>query len=158
MFPRLIAAEHRGGHVMRRSCRRSVPELDDLLGGGIEEGTSTLIVGGAGTGKSTIAAQFCAAAAQRGQKSIVFMFDESPNTLFTRCRGLGIELEEQVTAGLITLVQVDPAELSPGELAFHDSRGGREATASRSSSSTVSTAISTRCPRSASSSSSSTSC
>ena len=72
-----------------------VPELDDLLGGGIEEGTSTLIVGGAGTGKSTIAAQFCAAAATRGQKSIVFMFDESPNTLFTRCKGVGIELEEQ---------------------------------------------------------------
>ena len=54
----------------------------------------------------------------RGQKSIVFMFDESPNTLFTRCHGVGIGLEEQVRAGLIKLVQVDPAELSPGELSF----------------------------------------
>ena len=117
VFPRLIAAEHRGG----QSCARlpsGVAELDDLMGGGIEEGTSTLIVGGAGTGKSTIAAQFCTAAARRGQKSIVFMFDESPNTLFTRCKGVGIDLEEQTTAGLVTLVQVDPAELSPGELAF----------------------------------------
>ena len=117
VFPRLIAAEHRGGSACAK-LPSGVAELDDLLGGGIEEGTSTLIVGGAGTGKSTIAAQFCAAAAGRGQKSIVFMFDESPNTLFTRCKGVGIELEGHVKAGMITLVQVDPAELSPGELAF----------------------------------------
>ena len=116
VFPRLIAAEHRGP----ASCAKmpsNIRELDDLLGGGVEEGTSTLIVGGAGTGKSTIAAQFCAAAAQRGQKSIMFMFDESPNTLFTRCSGLNIDLKGCVRAGLMTLVQVDPAELSPGELA-----------------------------------------
>ena len=117
VFPRLIAAEHRGGHACAKMAS-GVKELDDLMGGGIEEGTSTLIVGGAGTGKSTISAQFCAAAATRGQKSILFMFDESPNTLFTRCNGVGIELEEHVKAGLIKLVQVDPAELSPGELAF----------------------------------------
>jgi len=116
MFPRLVAAEHRGA----RECGKlasGVAELDALLGGGIEEGTSTLIVGGAGTGKSTIAAQFCVAAAQRGQKSVMFMFDESPNTLFSRCHGLGIPIEQEVEAGRVTLVQVDPAELSPGELA-----------------------------------------
>jgi circadian clock protein KaiC len=115
VFPRLVAAEHRqmrGGEKLLSGVR----ELDDLIGGGIEEGTSTLIVGGAGTGKSTMSAQFCVAAASRGQKSIVFMFDESPNTLFTRCRNLNIAMEEQVRAGLITLIQVDPAELSPGEL------------------------------------------
>ena len=117
VFPRLIAAEHRGDSYCVK-LPSGVPEMDDLLGGGIEEGTSTLIVGGAGTGKSTIAAQFCSAAATRGQKSVVFMFDESPNTLFTRCKGVGIELEDHVKAGLISLVQVDPAELSPGELAF----------------------------------------
>jgi circadian clock protein KaiC len=116
VFPRLIAAEHRGANTCTK-LPSGVKELDDLLGGGIEEGTSTLIVGGAGTGKSTISAQFCAAAAQRGQKSMVFMFDESPTTLFTRCKGVGIALEEHVNAGLIKLVQVDPAELSPGELA-----------------------------------------
>ena len=78
-------ASRRAAHA--RSCRRASGSSTTLLGGGIEEGTSTLIVGGAGTGKSTIAAQFCVAAAERGQKSIVFMFDESPNTLFTRCNG-----------------------------------------------------------------------
>jgi circadian clock protein KaiC len=116
VFPRLVAAEHRG----RGSCNKlasDIRELDDLLGGGIEEGTSTLIVGGAGTGKSTIAAQFCVAAAGRGEKSALFMFDESPNTLFTRCSGLGIDLEPHVNAGVIDIVQIDPAELSPGEFA-----------------------------------------
>jgi circadian clock protein KaiC len=116
VFPRLVAAEHRQARTDRR-LPSGVPALDDLIGGGIEEGTSTLIVGGAGTGKSTISAQFCVAAAKRGEKSIIFMFDESPNTLFSRCRGLNIALEEQVKAGQIELVQVDPAELSPGELA-----------------------------------------
>jgi circadian clock protein KaiC len=115
VFPRLIAAEHRhptGG----QKVPSGIVELDALLGGGIEAGTSTLIVGGAGTGKSTIAAQFCAAAADRGERSIIFMFDESPNTLFTRCHGLGIGIESHCVSGRIQLVQVDPAELSPGEL------------------------------------------
>jgi circadian clock protein KaiC len=114
VFPRLIAAEHRGSKAGAR-LKSNVDELDSLLGGGIEEGTSTLIVGGAGTGKSTIAAKFCSAAAERGEKSIVFMFDESPNTLFSRCMGVGIPFEEHVTSGLIETVQIDPAELSPGE-------------------------------------------
>jgi circadian clock protein KaiC len=116
VFPRLVAAEHR----QTRSAAKmpsSLAALDALLGGGIEEGTSTLIVGGAGTGKSTIAAQFMVAAARRGQKSIIFMFDESPQTLFTRCTSLDIDVEHHVQAGMIQIVQVDPAELSPGELA-----------------------------------------
>jgi circadian clock protein KaiC len=116
VFPRLVAAEHRGGGACAK-LGSGVPELDALLGGGLEEGTSTLIVGGAGTGKSTISAQFCTAAAQQGEKSIIFMFDESPNTLFSRCRGLNIELEQSVQKGMIEIVQVDPAELSPGEFA-----------------------------------------
>ena len=115
VFPRLVAAEHRHrptGHKLPSG----VGELDALLGGGLEEGTSTLLFGGAGTGKSTIAAQFCCAAAKRGQKSVMFLFDESPNTLYTRCGGLGIDLEKCVDDGLMRIVQVDPAELSPGEL------------------------------------------
>lgn len=115
VFPRLIAAESRQSTGTEK-LQSEIPELDELLGGGIEEGTSTLIVGGAGTGKSTIAAQFCAAAAKRGQRSIIFMFDESPNTLYSRCEGLGVQIKEQVDAGLISVMQVDPAELSPGEL------------------------------------------
>lgn len=114
VFPRLVAAEHRHRPEAKKLAS-SIPELDALLGGGIEEGTSTLIVGGAGTGKSTIAAQFTEAAGERGERSIFFAFDESPNTLFSRCKGLGIDLEGQVAAGFIKVVPVDPAELSPGE-------------------------------------------
>ena len=117
VFPRLVAAEHRGGGAGKK-LPSNIRELDDLLGGGVEEGTSTLIVGGAGTGKSTIAAQFCCAAASRGEKSIIFMFDESPNTLFSRCTGLGIGIEACVRDTMVQIVQVDPAELSPGELSY----------------------------------------
>jgi circadian clock protein KaiC len=117
VFPRLIAAEHRNA-TGGRKLESGLASLDQLLGGGIEEGTSTLIVGGAGTGKSTIAAQFCCSAAGRGERSVIFMFDESPNTLYTRCRGLNIDVEACVRGGMINAVQVDPAELSPGELSY----------------------------------------
>jgi len=117
VFPRLIAAESRQVSTSRKLASE-IKELDDLLGGGIEEGTSTLIVGGAGTGKSTIAAQFCCAAAERGEKSIIFTFDESPNTLFSRCEGLNVPLRRHVDSGAITVRQIDPAELSPGELMY----------------------------------------
>jgi circadian clock protein KaiC len=116
VFPRLIAAEHRHS-TNGEKMPSGVKELDALLGGGVEEGTSTLVVGGAGTGKSTIAAQFCCAAAGRGQRSVIFMFDESPNTLYSRCKGLNINIEQCVRDGMITIIQVDQAELSPGELA-----------------------------------------
>jgi circadian clock protein KaiC len=114
VFPRLVAAEHR--KVTRRLRLASdVPELDSLLGGGLEEGTSTLIVGAAGTGKSTLAAQFATAAAGRGQQAALFVFDESPATLLSRCDSLGIGLAAHFDSGLIGIQQVDPAELSPGE-------------------------------------------
>ncbi len=116
VFPRLIAAESRQP-VQCAKLHSNIKELDDLLGGGIEEGTSTLIVGGAGTGKSTLSAQFCAAAAQRGEKSIIFMFDESANTLYSRCEGLNVPMRQYAESGVINIRQIDPAELTPGELA-----------------------------------------
>jgi circadian clock protein KaiC len=114
VFPRLVAAEHRKVSTRAR-LGSDVAALDDLLGGGIEEGTSTLIVGAAGTGKSTLAAQFATAAASRGKKTAMFLFDESPQTLLSRCRELQIKLEAAVDAGVVTIQQVDPAELTPGE-------------------------------------------
>jgi circadian clock protein KaiC len=114
VFPRLVASEHRRD-ASRHRLASDVTALDTLLGGGLEEGTSTLIVGAAGTGKSTLAAQFAAAAANRGERSALFVFDESPATLVSRCEGLHIALAERMEAGLVTLHPVDPAELSPGE-------------------------------------------
>jgi circadian clock protein KaiC len=117
VFPRLVAAEHRMPRT-REKLPIDVPELDALLGGGLEQGTSTLIVGAAGTGKSTLAAQFVAAAAGRGQRGALFMFDESPHTLLSRCGDLHVDLERHVTSGDVTLQQIDPAELTPGEFTY----------------------------------------
>jgi len=114
MFPRLVAAEHRQTSE-RAMLPSGIPELDRLLGGGIELGTSTLIVGAAGTGKSTLAAQFASAAALKGLRGAMFIFDESSLTLLSRCRQLGIALPQFVEQGTIALQQVDPAELTPGE-------------------------------------------
>jgi circadian clock protein KaiC len=115
VFPRLVAAEHRAP-VARSRIASNIRELDSLLGGGLEEGTSTLIVGAAGTGKSTLSAQFVVAAAQRGSRSALFVFDENAQTLLTRCAALSIDLSSHIDAGTVTLQQVDPAELTPGEL------------------------------------------
>ena len=114
VFPRLVAAEHRleGTRVKLSS---DIAALDSLLGGGIEEGTSTLIVGAAGTGKSTLAAQFVAAAANRGQHAVLFLFDENVHTFLTRCGELHVDVQRHVDAGTVSLQQVDPAELTPGE-------------------------------------------
>jgi circadian clock protein KaiC len=115
VFPRLIASEHRR-ESSRERLGSGLAGLDRLLGGGLERGTSTLIAGAAGTGKSTIAALFCARAAREGHRSSLFIFDESVNTLFSRLNGLNIDLQVHTEAGRVSVVPVDPAELSPGEL------------------------------------------
>lgn len=114
VFPRLVAAEHNPS-LQQVKVSSGLPALDQLLGGGIERGTSTLIVGAPGTGKSSLAAQFAVAAARRGEHAALFVFDESIATLRTRCRGLGMELGPHLDSGMLTVRQVDPAELSPGE-------------------------------------------
>ena len=116
VYPRLIAGEHRQAYAEQR-LGSGIEELDKLLGGGIERGTSTLVVGAAGTGKSSLAAQFVAAAAAKEQHAALFIFDESIHTLLTRCTGLGIDLRPHVESGRVSVRQVDPAEMSPGEFA-----------------------------------------
>jgi circadian clock protein KaiC len=114
VFPRLVAAEHRQ-LSSRDRLQSGMAALDAMLGGGLERGTSTLIQGAAGTGKSTIASLFAASTATHGEHAAFFIFDESANTLFGRARGLNIPLEEHADAGRILVRQIDPAELSPGE-------------------------------------------
>jgi circadian clock protein KaiC len=114
VYPRLIAAEH-ADDPARDRLSSGLPGLDALLGGGLERGTSTLITGAAGTGKSTIAGLFAARAAERGEHVALFIFDEGRTTLLSRLDGLGIGLRAQSEAGRVTVQQVDPAELSPGE-------------------------------------------
>lgn len=129
VFPRLVASEHVSEVPIER-LPSGIPEVDSLLGGGIERGTSTLIVGAAGTGKSSLAAQFVAAAAARGQSAALFVFDESTRTLLTRATGLGIDLASHVGSGRVSIRQVDPAELTPGEFAHAIRRAVEEQQAS----------------------------
>jgi circadian clock protein KaiC len=116
VYPRLVAAEHRAKSLASR-ISSGIQALDDLLGGGLERGTSTLIVGAAGTGKSSLAAQFMSSHAERGHKSVMYIFDEARSTLVSRSAGLGIALQKHADAGMVKIVQVDPSELTPGEFA-----------------------------------------
>lgn len=114
VFPRLVAAEHR--HRFERTQLSShISELDALLGGGIDSGSGTLILGPAGTGKSLISMVFAAAAVTRGEKVGLFIFDEEMGLLFERMKKLGIDLQALQATGNLTIEQVDAAELSPGE-------------------------------------------
>ena len=116
IFPRLVASEFRVGFT--RDCLSSgIRELDRLLGGGLETGASTLILGPAGTGKSLLAIVFIVSAIARGEKAAMFVFDEELGLLFARMRGLGIDLEAMQESGSLFVEQVDAAELSPGEFA-----------------------------------------
>jgi circadian clock protein KaiC len=114
VFPRLVASDYRRGFT-RRQVKSNIAELDALLGGGIEEGSSTLVLGPAGTGKSTFAFQYIAAAVERGEKVALFVFDEELGLLFDRTRAMGIDLEAMREAKSLHIEQVDAAELSPGE-------------------------------------------
>jgi len=116
VFPRLVAAEHR--KRMKSSVLASgIPEFDQLLGGGLESGSSTLIIGPAGTGKSLIAMTMAVAAVKRGERAALFIFDEELGLLFTRSKGMGIDLEAMRDDGKLFIEQVDAAEISPGEFA-----------------------------------------
>lgn len=116
VFPRLVAADHRQASVEERLAS-GLRELDHLLGGGLEKGTSTMIVGAPGTGKSTLAAQFAAGAAGRGEHAALFIFDESQATLVSRSEALGIGLRAHMDVGRIAVRRIDPVEMSPGEFA-----------------------------------------
>jgi circadian clock protein KaiC len=92
-------------------------ELDALLGGGIDYGTSVLLIGPAGSGKSSLATLYARAAAERGDRAALFVFDERVEVLRARAAGLGMDLAPHLESGHLTAQPVDPAELSPGEFA-----------------------------------------
>ncbi len=117
IYPRLVASEHH--QTFSPSALQSGLEgLDRMLGGGLEHGTTTLILGPAGTGKSAIAAVYAAAVAGRGEHVALFHFEEGLGTLNQRTAALGIPLREQIEAGRVRVQQVDPAEMSPGEFSW----------------------------------------
>ena len=116
VYPRLVAAEHRG-QIQAETLPSGLAELDKMLGGGLNRGTSALLLGPTGSGKSSVAAQYVHSAVGRAEHVAMFCFDENLSTCFARTRGQGLDLEAAVLKGMLSVRQVDPAELSPGELA-----------------------------------------
>jgi circadian clock protein KaiC len=116
VFPRLIAAQH-DGKFTPETVPSGIMELDTLLGGGLDRGTSNMFMGPPGTGKSTLAMKFAYTAAERGEKVLFLIFDEVCATLLARSKKLGMDIEPHIKAGRIQVQQIDPAEISPGELA-----------------------------------------
>ncbi|UYY56947.1 ATPase domain-containing protein [Sphingomonas sp. S2-65] len=114
VYPRLISAEHKTDFA-REVLATDSPELNDLLGGGVECGSSVLVLGPAGTGKSILSLTFLKTAAQRGERAAMFVFDEEVGSLIQRANGLGIDLRAMMDSGALVLEQVDAAELTPGE-------------------------------------------
>ena len=115
VFPRLIAAEHRQT-VAFQQITTGLAAIDAMLAGGLVRGTSTLLLGPSGTGKSLLATQFAVAAAARGERSLFYVFDERVQTLLQRAEGVGLPLRHYLDRDLIRIRQVDPAELTSGEL------------------------------------------
>src|ERR1051326_5770292 len=116
VFLRLVAAEPYA-KFERAAISSGIKELDDLLGGGLDRGTTTLILGTVGTGKSTLALQYARQMASNGETGIIFAFDESRSIMLARAKALGLDLAKHIESGMLTVQQVDPAELSPGEFA-----------------------------------------
>ena len=114
VFPRLVAAAHAGTSLMA-PMTTGLPALDTMLGGGLVPGTNLLIAGPAGIGKTLLGARCLLSLLQAGMSGAMFLFDEGPATLLTRCRALGLALQPWLDQGLLTLRQVEPAQLSPGE-------------------------------------------
>jgi len=116
VFPQLVSA---GADAPRptSSVVSGVTELDQLLGGGLTWGTTTLLIGPAGTGKSTLGAQYAASGITR-EKAAIFLFDERMSTFITRCEALGMRIGSRLADGSVTLQQVEPGEMSPGEFSF----------------------------------------
>jgi circadian clock protein KaiC len=116
VFPRLVAAEHRSAHALT-PVTTGIPELDQLLGGGIDTGSTTLLLGPSGSGKSLLVVQFVAAAVARGERVAMFIFDEELGLLFARSKSMGIDLQAMRDSGSLMIEQIDAAEVAPGQFA-----------------------------------------
>ena len=117
VYPTLVPASHEREFVAEIGPS-GVPELDEMLGGGIERGTITILTGPSGVGKTTLAMQFMNQGATRGERSVVYTFEEQTDTLLHRCDNVDIPVREMIATGVLSVVQVEPLRFSPGEFAM----------------------------------------
>jgi circadian clock protein KaiC len=125
VFPRLLAAEHSGTRLTE-IVHSGSQELDALLGGGLRRGTSALLVGPAGSGKSSVALSIAYNAARQGQCADLYAFDEGTESIIERARGIGMEVGPLIASSVIALHQINPAEMSPSEFTALVCRGVTE--------------------------------
>lgn len=118
VYPRLVAHEHHSSFDHAQITTGS-PELDQLLGGGLNPGTNTLLIGPSGAGKTTTATCALITALRRGERAAYFLFDEGLPTLLARSAALNMDLCPFIEAGQLSIRQIDPAEMSPGEFTHH---------------------------------------
>lgn len=116
VFPRLHPETH-GKEFSFETIPSGIPELDELLCGGIERGTTTILTGPSGVGKSTVGMQFMKEAAGRGERSVVYLFDEAPDTLMHRCENINIPVRVMAQRGTLSVASVEPLRYSPDEFA-----------------------------------------
>ena len=117
VYPRMVSAEH-GRTFSKERVSSGIENLDALLGGGLDTGTTTLVMGPSGSGKSSIMAQYAEASLAHGGKATILLFDEQVESFIHRAESLGMPLARHVKSGSLSLRQIDPAELSPGEFAY----------------------------------------
>jgi len=129
VFPRLVASLSRKAvkPALDGTLSSDNPQLDALMGSGLPWGTGVLVVGPAGTGKSTLASNFVWSAASKGHRASIYLFEELIATFLERAKKLGMDLEPHIKSGLVEISQVDPAELTPGEFAHRVCRKVDEA-------------------------------
>ena len=117
VFPRLVPSDH-AENFAPELIPSGITEFDEMLGGGIERGTITILSGPSGAGKTTLGIQFMKEAASRGERSVLYAFEEARETLLHRCENIGVPLDEMVQAGNLSVVEVEPLRYSPGEFAL----------------------------------------
>ncbi|WP_425395225.1 ATPase domain-containing protein [Aeoliella sp.] len=117
VFPRIASEVETPMVEPRERLASGNRSIDELLGDGIEPGTSTLLLGPAGVGKSSCATLFAATACKRGERAAIFAFDETKQTLLARSQGLGMDLGAYEASGLLDIVQVNPGDVTPGQFA-----------------------------------------
>ncbi len=116
VFPRLEPGRQRQDFVSE-PMSSGVPELDELLRGGLERGTITIITGPSGAGKTTLGLQFIKEAAGRGEHSVVYTFEEGAQTLMNRCEGINIPVRAMSENGSLSIIQIEPLRYTPDEFA-----------------------------------------